>query len=330
MSNLALTFAGESYFDRTLALETGQVSPEGIDLNYLVLPVGDLFRRMAQDAEFEAGEMSVSTFMLMLGRGDDRFVGVPVFPSRNFRHNGIYVHAGADIKKPQDLVGRNVGVVEYQMTAALWIRAFLQHTYGVAPADIHWWTGGLTSPEYHERLAHNVPSDVRLDRIPSDQSLEGMLESGELDALVTPTPPLPFRAGSRNIRRLFEDYPSVEREYYRQTGIFPIMHTVVVRRDVYEANPWVPRALMDAFAESKRVGMERMREVGTLAVSLPWLAPALAEVDELFQGDAFSYGMERNRPVLEALVQYSYEQGLSERKLEVPDLFAAETWDWSE
>ncbi len=325
MAKLKLTYAGQIYLDRTMPLRTGEVSPEGIDLNYLIVPVGDLFRRTCQNAEFEAAELSLSSYMLMRSRGDDRYIAVPVFPSRNFRHNGVYVNTRAGIERPQDLIGKNVGVTEYQMTAALWIRAFLQYDYGVTPQSIHWWKGGLTTPFHTDRLAHDTPPGVQLDPIPSDQSLEGMLDSGGLDALVTPSPPLPFRAGSPNIRRLFPDYWQVEREYFQRTGCFPIMHTVVVRRDVYEANRWVPRTLFEAFTESKRLGMMRLREVGQLAVSIPWLATQLEEVDRIFDGDAFKYGFDANLSTLESMTQYSYEQGLSKRKLDPRELFAPET-----
>lgn len=329
MTDLDLTYAGAPYLDRMAPLQHGIIKPAGINLNYYEIShVGELFRRMAQDAEFEASEMSTSTLMLMISQGDDRLVGLPVFPSRAFRHSQIYVHAGSGIERPEDLAGRNVGIPEYQMTAALWQRAFLQHDHAVSPNQINWWTGGLKSPEYAERRHHELPADVRLERIPADRALEEMLESGDLDALATAHAPDPFVAGSANIVRLFTDYRSVEEEYFRRTGFFPVMHTVVVRRDVYDSNPWVVKSLLDAFEESKRHSHERLRDLDTLAIAHPWIAAEMDRVVELFGQDPFRSGFSENLPLLEAMTQYSYEQGLSVRKLDPIEMFAPGAVDW--
>jgi len=240
----------------------------------------------------------------------------------------MYVHSGSGIERPEDLAGRNVAIPEYQMTAALWQRAFLQHDYGVSPDRINWWTGGLKTPDYAERRHHDLPEGVRLERIPADRALEEMLDAGDLDAMATAHAPDPFVAGSPNIRRLFPDYRSVEEDYYRRTGFFPVMHTVVVRRDVYESNPWVVKSLLDAFEESKRASHERLRDLDTLAVAHPWIASEMDEVVSLFGGDPFRWGFAENLPLLEAMTQYSYEQGLSVRKLDPEEMFAAEAKAW--
>jgi 4,5-dihydroxyphthalate decarboxylase len=323
---IPLTYAGLSYMDRTYALETGQVKPKGVNLNYVSFSSpGDLFRRQSQYAEFEASEMSASTFIMMISRGDDRFIGIPVFLSRNFRHSQVYVNARSGIEQPPDLIGKNVGVLEYQMTAALWIRAFLQHDYGVKPEDMHWWTGGLTVPGYVQRLAHDLPAGLRLEQIPADQTLEGMLDSGDIDALVTVRPPEPFLRGSANIRRLFPNYWEVERSYFLRTGYFPIMHLVVIRRDVYERHRWIAASLLEAFTAAREVGWRRLRFVDCLAVSLPWLSAQLDDVDHLFGGNPFPYGLSTNHAVLDGMTTYSYEQSLSVRKVNVSELFAHET-----
>jgi 4,5-dihydroxyphthalate decarboxylase len=325
VARLALTYAGLSYFDRTAPLETGAVTVPGVDLNVVTFPSpGDLFRRQAQHAEFEASEMSLSTFIALVARGDDRFVGLPVFVSRNFRHSQVYVHDAAGIDRPEDLAGRDVGIFEYQMTAALWIRAFLQHDHGVTASDVRWWEGGLTDPAYAERMPLELRESISVRRIPSDRTLEGMLEEGELPALVTVQPPASFSSPGSRIRRLFADHRAVERDYYLRTGLFPIMHLVVLRRDVFEANRWLAVSLLQGFTEAKAAGQRRLRAVTGLAVGLPWLAAELAEVDELFGGDAFPYGVPANRHALEAATQYSLEQGLSPRRLEVEELFAPE------
>lgn len=329
MTDLSITYAGAEYLDRMRALQFGFVKPAGVDLTYLAInQVGELFRRMAQDAEFEVSEMSMSTLMVMVSQGDDRLIGLPVFPSRAFRHSQIYINAGSGIERPEDLAGCNVGVPEYQMTAALWQRALLQHEYGVGAESVHWWTGGLKTPEYHERHHHGLPPGVTLDRIPIDKALEPMLDAGEIDALFHAHAPDSFRAGSPNVRRLFPDYRQVEMDYYRRTRLFPVMHTVVVRRDVYEANPWIVVSLLDAFEASKQMGYARMRDLDTLAIGHPWAAAEWDDVRAEFGGDPFMYGYEANLALLEAMTVYSFEQGLSDRKLSPEELFAPEAIAW--
>jgi 4,5-dihydroxyphthalate decarboxylase len=277
--------------DRTAALADGSVAPRRCRLRFLPFPaVGDLFRRMAQDAEFDAAEMSLSTFMLLLGRGDDRLVGIPAFPSRAFRHGQIYVHSDSGVSQPADLAGCAVGVPEYQMTAALWIRAILQHDHGLSPTDVTWWTGGSVTPVYRERLAHDPPPGVTLRRIPRHRALEEMLLAGDLDALVTVRPPVGFDAGGEGpVRRLFPDYREVERSYYERTGYFPIMHTVVMRRDLYEADPLLAVDLLDTFQRAREAGRREVRDTTALAVAHPWLADELRQMDALFSGDPFSH-----------------------------------------
>jgi len=322
---LRLTYAGEDHFDRMKALQTGLVSAPGIDLNYVVLGVRELFRRQAQYAEFESSDMSVSTMTMLVSRGVDTFVGVPVFPSRHFRHRQVYVNTGAGIERPEDLAGKRVGVPEYQMTAALWIRAFLQHDYGVAPPDVRWFYGGLNTADYAERLRHDAPPGVSLEPIPPDRTLSELLDAGELDAVTASQPPRAFREGSPNVARLFPDYRPVEREYYERTGFYPIMHMVAVRRDVYEANRWVPVSLLEGMAESRRHAYEQMHDPDVPPIGHPWWHAELEELDRLFGGDPYPYGFEANRKILEAMTTYSYEQGLSARKVDPAELFAPET-----
>jgi 4,5-dihydroxyphthalate decarboxylase len=324
VTKLRLAYAGYSYLDRTRALELGTVSPAGIELNVQRVDITELFRRAARFAEWDTCEMSVSTYLMMVADGDDTLVGLPVFPSRAFRHNMIWVHADAGIASPEDLRGKRVGLPEYQMTAGLWIRAFLEHDHGVRPSDVDWWYGGMYTPSYRERRVHAPPAGVSVRRIPSDRALFEMFESGELDALIS-FDPAPLKEREPRVRRLFPDYRAVEEDYFRRTGLFPIMHLVVVRRDVYEANRWVAASLLEAFVESKRVGLERLRDVNALAVSLPWVEDDVDRAERLFGGDPFRYGFEQNRPVLEAMTRYAHEQGLTARKLEPEELFAPET-----
>jgi 4,5-dihydroxyphthalate decarboxylase len=328
-SQASITYAGVSYLDRTRALETGEVQPGDTELRYLPFTdVAELFRRMAQDVEFDAAEMSLSTYVMMRSRGDDRLVGIPVFPSRAFRHSQIYLHTGSGIERPEDLRGRDVGVPEYQMTAALWIRGILADEYGVGQEQIAWKTGGLWSPDFHERLRHDPPPGVTIDRIPGDRTLEQELEDGGIDALVTAHAPKPFREGSPSVTRLFPDYREVEQRYWQKTRLFPIMHLVVLRRDVYEANPELALQLLDAFHESKRRARARLRDFDTPAVAHPWIGAEVDELDAFFGGDPFAYGVEANRNVVETVVRYSVSQGLAERQVSVDELFAPETHAW--
>ncbi|MDQ1662970.1 MAG: 4,5-dihydroxyphthalate decarboxylase [Blastococcus sp.] len=324
---LPVSYGGLLYWDRTLPLLLGQVTPEGVALDYDVHESAPaLFDRQIQEQIYDVSEMSASSFLVLVGRGDDRFVGLPIYVSRNFRQGQIYVSDRSGIAEPADLRGKRVGVLEYQMTAALWIRAFLLHDYGVDPSEIRWQTGGLTKPQWQERLPVDLPSGVSLERIPAGKTLEGMLAAGELDALITAQPPQAFRAGQTSpIRRLFSDYEATERAYYQRTGLFPVMHLVVIRRDVYEANRWLARSLLEAFEAAKEQGQRRLRAITGLAVGLPWLAPAIDTVDQMFGGDAFPYGMAPNERVLEAMTQYAHEQGLTPRKVDVGELCAPET-----
>lgn len=326
--DLRLTYAGFiPYLDRTRALEFGEVSPRGIDLE-IRRPDwrnDDLFGRMALDAEFDVAEMSTCMYMMMRAGGDERLIGIPVFVSRAFRHNMIFVRTEAGIDSPHDLKGKRVGLLEYEMTAGLWVRALLEHDYGVKPSDIEWWYGGYYEPGSPDRPPYRHPSGVAIKHNPG-KALRQMFLDGEVDALLTFDARF-YKALAPCIRRLFPNFREVEREYYRRTALFPIMHTVVIRRDVYEANPWVATAMLEAFIRSKRLGMERLNNVGALAVALPWLDTELDEVAELFGGDPFPYGFEQNRKVLDAMTTYAHEQELTGRKLSPEELFAMETLD---
>lgn len=330
MTKLRLSYASTYDYDRTRALADGRVIPDGIDLNFMVLPtIEDVFWRTARYQDFDSSEFSFQSYLVSRAsaRGDTLpLVAIPVFPSRVFRHSAIFVNANSGIENPEDLKGKAVGVPEYQMTAATWARGILQHEYGVHPEDVGTWrTGGLEQPGRVEKLKLNLPKGVRVEPIPAGKTLNGMLEGGEIDALVSARMPSSFVQGSPNVRRLFEDYPAVEKEYYIRTGIFPIMHTVVIRRDVYESNRWVARNLQKAFEEAKNIALEQAYEGGVLQFSMPWMVHAIEEQRALFGEDPWPYGVEKNLGAIEALAQYSHEQGLSERKVGAEELFAPET-----
>jgi len=266
--------------------------------------------------------------MIMAGRGDRRLVGLPIYPSRTFRHGFIFVRTDGEIATPADLKGKRVGVQDYQATAYVWLRHHLQHEYGVAPADMTWFVGGLDIPTPAERLRHAPPPGVTIQPVPAGKTLEGMLLAGELDAVMTPERLETFRAQPDRVRRLIGDHARVEAEFWERTGFVPIMHTVVLRRDVYDQNPWLARAFVDAFEQSRQAGQARLRKLTSPALALPWLDDAVAELDSVFGGESMPIGLPPNRPILEAMLQASHEQGLSEASLRPEDIFAEETWDY--
>jgi len=326
MKRLKFTFACSPY-DRLQPLMNGTVAPEGIDLNFIPLEVEEIFWRQLRHREFDGSEMSFSSYTMARSRGDDAFIAIPVFTSRFFRHSCVYINTHKGISHPQDLKGKTVGVPEYQMTAALWLRGIFQHEYGVHPRDVHWRSGGEETPGRVEKLKLALPTDVEYQPIPPDRTLSDMLDTGEIDALFTARTPSCFTKGSQNVTRLFPDYIEVEKEYYRKTRIFPIMHCVVLKRSVYADNPWVAMSLHKALNASKNVTLKSLQHTFALHAALPWLVSHVEETRRIMGDDWWPYGIEKNRETIEALCEYSFEQGLSVRKMTIEELFAPETLD---
>ena len=305
MAKLPLSFACWNY-DRTRALMDGSVQVDGIDLNYLNLPVEETFFRMARFREFDVCEMSLSSYCVSLHKPDRPFIAIPVFPSRFFRHSSIYINANSGIQEPKDLIGKRIASPEYQMTAPVWIRGILQDHYGV-PVDAQpYLFGGEEETGRIEKQKLNLPPNIQVHPIGPHQTLSQMLHDGELDALYTARMPSSFLKGDGKVKRLFENYVYIERAYFRQTKIFPIMHTVVIRREVYEAN-------------------EDLYETAALKAMLPWLTAHVEDARKEFGNDWWSYGLEKNVDVLETFTRYHHEQGLSPRKLSPQELFAPES-----
>ena len=312
-------------YDRTAALASGAVRPDGIELIFLAQPVEETFFRMLRHREFDAAEMSLSSYVVSLGRKDPPFVAIPVFPSRVFRHSSIYVSARSRIRDPGQLAGRRVGVPEYQMSAAVWIRGMLSDDYGVRADSVEYFTGGEEQPGRVEKLKLSLPRRFRVRPIGPGQTLSGMLAEGEIDALYTARAPSSFRSHPDRVRRLFENSAGVERDYYRRTRIFPIMHTIVIRRDVYRANRWVAQSLFKAFAEAQRRTYRDLAETAAPKTMLPWLATHVEDAKRELGDDWWPYGFAANRHVLETFLRYHHEQGLSPRLLAPEALFAPET-----
>jgi 4,5-dihydroxyphthalate decarboxylase len=323
MSNFRLTLACEDY-DRTRPLKEGVVKPEGIDVNYLVMPVEEIFWRMMKYEEFDASELSMGAFLTAAARGRRPFVAIPVFPSRTFRHRCIFVNAGSGIERVEDLRGKRMGVPEYSMTAAVWLRGMFEHEYGVTPKDIHWVQAGEEHPGRKDRVDFDMPGGVSLESRP-EATLNVMIESGEIDAMMSPRMPTCFLEGSPQVKRLFPNYREAETDYFKKTGLFPIMHVIVIKRVLYENAPWMAQTLYKAFCAAKEICLRELYDTNVLRVSLPWTSAAYEETRDLMTADFWPYGLEPNRKNLETLHGYLFEQGLIKQKLNLDELFARET-----
>ena len=321
MANLALTLGCWDY-DRVQPLMDGRVRPRGIDLTFLDMIVEETFFRMLRNREFDVSEMSMSSYVVSLFKPERRFVAIPVFPSRFFRHSSIYVHADAGIEKPADLIGKRVGTPEYQMTAPVWIRGILQDHYGVPADSVTYVTGGEETPNRDEKLKLDLPDRIRVERIGPTDTLAQMLADGRIDALHTARKPSTY--DGQMVRRLFPDHVAVEQAYWRDTGIFPIMHVIAIRREVYEANRWIAMNLQQAFEEAQALAYAGLKETAALKAMLPWLNAHVEATIAMMGEDFWPYGVERNRTTLETFLRYHHEQGLSPRLLEVDEMFAPE------
>jgi 4,5-dihydroxyphthalate decarboxylase len=313
MAKLNLTLALGDY-DRTQALKTGAVKPEGVDLNILTLGPEEVFYRMGRFREFDAAEFSLSTYTIRRGRGE-ALIAIPVFPSQMFRHSSIFVRVGAGIAEPKDLRGKRVGVPKYHMTAAVWIR-------GMAPREMLWFEGGEGAKV--KEVDVTLPPDVRLQLVPGDKNLGDMVAAGELDAFIGARRPAAF--GTR-VHRLFPDFRTAERVYYEKTGIFPIMHTVVLKAELVEQHPWLPRSLYTAFAEAKQLAYRRLHDTAALLTSLPWQVAEAEETRALMGDDPFPYGVARTRKTAETLADYGFRQGLAPRRLTMEEMFVPSLLD---
>lgn len=324
--NRSLSFACPPY-DRVLPLAREIVRPEGIDLTYLPLEVEEVFWRQLRNQEFDVSESSLSSFTMLRSRGDQRFIAIPVFTSRFFRHGCVFINKHKGIKRPEDLKGKTVGVPEYQITATVWLRGIFQDEYGVHPRDITWRNGGEETPGRVEKIKIKLPPDIRLDPIPEDKTLSQMLDDGELDALFTARVPSCYERRSPNVARLFENYPEVEKAYFQKTSIFPIMHTVIMKHEVYKQNPWIAGSLYKAFCRAKDIATKSYNETAALHVTLPWVRAEYERTREIMGEDWWPYGIEKNRKTLETFFRYHHEQGLSQKRMKTEDLFAPETLD---
>ena len=320
MVEVPVTIACGNY-DRTRALRDGRVKVEGCAVTYLPLYPEEIFFRAFRYQEFDVSELSFSSYIRTVAAGTSAYVGIPAFVSRLFRHSGMYVRAGAGIHAPADLRGKRIGVPEYQITAVVWMRGIMQHEYGVLPTEIHWRSGGQEEPGRDERTPLKPIPGLDLKPIGKDQTLVGMLHDGELDALFTARAPSSFLRGEAHIKRLFPNTREAEQAYYKKTGMFPLMHLVGIRKTLVEKYPWLPSSVYKAFCEAKALAMVDLTDVNALMVTLPWLIPETEATIALMGKDFWAYGIGENMREIMALTQYAYEQGLTDRKLTVEELF---------
>lgn len=320
MSKLQLSIAIGDY-DRVRPLEDGRIQIDGCDPIFMHLEPEEVFFRGFRQEAFDVCELSLSTFALRTAAGDCPYVGVPVFPSRAFRHTAIYIRTDKGIKGPKDLKGRRIGVPEYQLTANVWARAILLDDHGVDPSHIRWVQGGQEEPGRIEKASFELPEGVRLEPSPAGKTLSGMLEAGEIDGLIAPRAPSCFLRGAPNVGWLFPDPQAAASDWFRRTGIFPIMHLLGVRRSLAERHPWLPVALFKAFEAAKAITLAGLADPAAPKVSLPFLDEQVRAVQALMGRDWWPYGLEPNRVVLQTFLEHHHRQGLSPRKLEPEALF---------
>jgi len=318
MSKLSLSVAVGPY-DRTRALIDGSVQIDGVDPTCMTLPPEEIFFRALRHAEFDICELSLSSFTVKTAQGGGPYVGVPAFVSRMFRHTSIWVRTDR-IKKPEDLKGKRVGLPEYQLTANVWARAVLEEDYGVKPSDIHWIRGGIEDSDRPEKITISVPKDVRLDNAPAGKSISRLLADGEIDGFIAPRPPSLPR-NTPNVGWLFPDPAATASDYFKRTGIFPIMHLVGVRRTLVEQHPWLPGAVFKAFSQAKDKAIDMLADPSASKATLPFLEERVAQARALMGDDFWPYGLEANRKTLEAFLRHHHAQGLSSRLVKPEELF---------
>ncbi len=320
---LRITLAIGEY-DHVRDLCTGAVRADGIAVVPLHLATEEIFHRFIHYREWEASEMSFAKYVAMRSQGDDSLVAIPVFPSRVFRQSSIYVRSDGPVRTPGDLAGRNVGVPEWAQTAAVYTRGLLADHYGVDLRSIGWMQAGVNDPGRAEKVRLNLPEGFRLTPRP-DQSLQSLLRTAQIDAMLSAHPPAAFEAGEPWIRRLFDDPEAEERAYYAETGVFPIMHVIALRRAVLDRFPWVARNLFDGFEAAKRRSQARLLEFTASRIPLPWIPYQAEAARALFGEDPWPYGAGPNRVTLDAFLGWAHAQGVAHRRMQPDELFAPET-----
>ncbi|MDF2373016.1 MAG: ABC transporter substrate-binding protein [Rhizobiaceae bacterium] len=320
MSTLELSIAMGDY-DRTRAISDGRVAIDGVDPNCMLLSPEEMFFRAFRHQAFDVSELSLSSYAISVARGNPHYIAVPVFLSRAFRHTSIYVRKDRGIEQPSDLRGKRIGIAEYQLSANVWFRGILEDEYGVKPSEIQWVRGGMNTAGRPEKIKVELPADIQVSDAPEGATLNQMLMDGDIDGFVGPRAPRCFDEGHLSVGRLFNDTVTEAENYFRKTGIFPVMHVLGVRRSLADQHPWLPGALLKAFAKAKIMAEETLADTSATKVTMPFVEDNLARAKALMGDDIWSYGLSANRHVLETFLRYHHAQGLSPRKVEVDELF---------
>jgi 4,5-dihydroxyphthalate decarboxylase len=319
LSLLPLTLAS-SHYDHVTDLATGRVPVEGIDLTFLNLQIEEIFFRQFNYGDFDASEVSMGKYCSLVSQGNSPLVAIPVFPSRVARHSSIYIRRDGPVKQPSDLKGKRIGIPEWAQTAAVYSRGLIAHQFGVDLTSIQWFQAGVDQPGRLEKVKLNLPKGIQYTPMP-DKSLSGMLVSGEIDAALSAHPPSCFEHGHPNVVRLFPDYLDVEMKYVKETGIYPIMHTIALKREIVERNPWVAANLFKAFDESRRRSVGRALNNTSSTLPLPWGYEFAKRMQDVVGKELMPYGLDANRTTLDAFLQYAFEQGVCHRRLKPEELF---------
>jgi len=325
MSQLQISIAMGDY-DRNRALFDGRVQIDGCDPVYMLLSPEEMFFRAMRSRDFDITELSFSSYLVKHAQGDCPYIAVPVFLSRAFRHTSIYVRKDR-IRTPQDLKGKRVGIPEYQLTAIVWARSILQDDYGIHPEDVTWVRGGIDTPGRPEKIKLNLPAGVHVEAAPEGTTISQLLDAGEIDGFIAPRPPSGAALQNPHVGWLFDDPTAVAKDYYRRTGIFPIMHVVGIRKEIAAAHPWLPGAVFKAFNASKAAALELLADTSATKVTLPFVEEQLKAAKDLLGEDFWSYGVQANRKTLQAFLKHHHAQGLSSRLVEVDELFHPSTYE---
>ena len=325
MSKLQLSVAMGDY-DRTRALVDGRVQIDGVDPVYMLLSPEEMFFRAMRSADFDITELSFSSYLVKHSKGECPYIAVPVFLSRAFRHTSIYVRKDR-IAKPQDLKGKRIGLPEYQLTANVWARLILQDDYGVKPSDVTWVRGGIDTPGRPEKIKLQLPPDVKVEAAPEGTTISELLDRGEIDGFMAPRPPSRSALANPNIGWLFDDPTAVAKDYYRRTGVFPIMHVAAIRKELADKHPWLAGAVLKAFTQSKAAALDLLADTSATKVTLPFVEEQLKAARDAMGDDYWSYGVAPARKTLETFVRHHHAQGLSARLVPVEELFHPATYE---
>jgi 4,5-dihydroxyphthalate decarboxylase len=322
-SDIALTIAISDY-DHVRDLRDGRVETPGLDLRFFDMPIPQLFGRFTTYREWDVSEFGMGKYVALKSRGDESLTAIPVFPSRTYRHTAIYVRSDSPLERLDELAGKRVGVPEWAQTAVVYVRGMLTQTAGVDLASIEWVQGGVNEPGRREKVAVHLPEGVGVEG-GLDSSLDELLRTGQVDAVISAQPPAAFVAGDPSVRRLFANPLALEEAYFAATGIFPIMHVVAIRKDVMDAHPWVAGNLLSAFEEAKRRSLARVSDAMIPRFPLPWANLRADAARELFGHDFWPYGIDPNRTTLESFLRFAFEQGVAARLIAPEDLFTPQT-----